>query len=378
MIRTNKFLVNSSTLISITAILLAMMVGLTTAANEIGFDETFALADDRSKTLNQLIPGTEDYYYYHCLHYQHTRDFNEVKKLLEQWIKRYNYSQKVQEIRNRQALLEYSHKPEETLKHIKKVMSLQFNHQKQELDKETHHPLSLDQQLISWDSLKNKAFRQHKKNLYGFEDSALEYLANQKLAPDRLRDLLQRLKRPDFPNLPELVVADLKHQYSRGFGSHRIHRQLLLSQLNRCLKLMPKLLDNSSFIQVYLTKLKPGADANPKIGAKRGQTYAVEFSDFPFSILDSTSLKTFLNSLFCATTSCMRSRALVSPLIETEKEFAISVKLRSWEQYLHAQYIKTCRANRFGDFLLIISSTSTPKSVATILLTSANENDRRR
>ncbi len=280
MIRANKFLVDSSILILITAILLVMMIGLTTAANEIGFDESFALAEDRSDVLNQLIPGTEDYYYYHCLHYQHTGDFTEVKKLLEQWIKRYNYTKKVQEIRNRQALLEYSHKPEESLKHIKKRMNLQFNHQKQELDKETHHPLSLDQQLISWDSLKNKAFRQYKKNLYGFEDSALEYLANEKLPPDRLRDLLQRLKRPDFPNLPELIVADLKHQYSRGFGSHRIHKQLLLSQLNRCLKLMPKLLDNSSFIQTYLTKLRPGADANPKIDIREKQAYLDRLWDF--------------------------------------------------------------------------------------------------
>ncbi len=280
MIRTNKLLVNYSTLISITAILLITMIGPKTAANEIGFDETFVLADDRSDVLNQLIPGTEDYYYYHCLHYQHIGDYIEVKKLLEQWIKRYNYTQEVQEIRNRQALLEYSKNPEESLKHIKKVTGLQFNHQKRELDKETHHPTSLDQQLISWDSLKNKAFKQHKKNLYGFEDSALEYLANEKLAPDRLRDLLQRLKRPDFPNLPELVVADLKHKYSRGFGSHQIHRQLLLSQLNHCLKLMPKLLDNSRFIQVYLTKLQPGADANPKIDIREKKAYLERLWDF--------------------------------------------------------------------------------------------------
>ena len=34
------------------------------AAEEIGFGETFALADDRAEALEQLIPGTRDYYYY--------------------------------------------------------------------------------------------------------------------------------------------------------------------------------------------------------------------------------------------------------------------------------------------------------------------------
>ena len=36
-------------------------------AREIGFVEDFALAADREKALSSLIPGTADYYYYHCL-----------------------------------------------------------------------------------------------------------------------------------------------------------------------------------------------------------------------------------------------------------------------------------------------------------------------
>ncbi|MEI7956767.1 MAG: hypothetical protein WCJ66_16505, partial [Verrucomicrobiota bacterium] len=40
------------------------------AENEIGFIERFALAADREKALGELVPGSEDYYFYHCLHYQ--------------------------------------------------------------------------------------------------------------------------------------------------------------------------------------------------------------------------------------------------------------------------------------------------------------------
>jgi len=44
------------------------------AENEIGFIEKFALAPDRAKVLSELVPGTEDYYFFHALHYQNTRD----------------------------------------------------------------------------------------------------------------------------------------------------------------------------------------------------------------------------------------------------------------------------------------------------------------
>ncbi len=37
------------------------------AENEIGFLETFALAPKRAEALAELIPGTEDHYYYSAL-----------------------------------------------------------------------------------------------------------------------------------------------------------------------------------------------------------------------------------------------------------------------------------------------------------------------
>ena len=77
-------------------------------AAEIGYVEDFALAPDRSVPLGQLIPGTEDHYYYHCLHYQNTEQFDKVDALLADWIKRHNYTPRVHEIQNRQALLTYT------------------------------------------------------------------------------------------------------------------------------------------------------------------------------------------------------------------------------------------------------------------------------
>ncbi len=45
--------------------------------------EQFALAEDRAEVLKELIPGTEEYYFYHCLHYQNTGRLDEVEKLLD-------------------------------------------------------------------------------------------------------------------------------------------------------------------------------------------------------------------------------------------------------------------------------------------------------
>ena len=48
--------------------LLATQPIVRSQGQEPGYIESFSLAKDRVAALSQLIPGTEDYYYYHCLH----------------------------------------------------------------------------------------------------------------------------------------------------------------------------------------------------------------------------------------------------------------------------------------------------------------------
>ena len=57
--------------------------------NEIGFIERFALAADRDKALGELVPGSEEYYFFHCLHYQSTRNEAKFKEFMGQWRKRF-------------------------------------------------------------------------------------------------------------------------------------------------------------------------------------------------------------------------------------------------------------------------------------------------
>src|SRR4051812_26774910 len=93
--------------------------------------ELFALSKDRAKALEQLIPGTEDYYFHACLVQEQAGNFKEVDALLAQWGKRYGETTQFQEIRNRLALLRYAKTPKETLEYLRYQLSLDFSHERQ-------------------------------------------------------------------------------------------------------------------------------------------------------------------------------------------------------------------------------------------------------
>src|SRR5690606_28029960 len=151
---------------------LASTFGQMASGEEIGFVETYALADDRQKALAELIPGTEDYYYYHALYYQTNNQFDRVPPLLEAWIRRHGETERARRIRHRQMLLTYSQSPQRTLDYLKNYFGLQFDHQRRVPGAAPDLPTGLDPQLLEWDRLARQA-RQRHGGLQGFEDSAL-------------------------------------------------------------------------------------------------------------------------------------------------------------------------------------------------------------
>ena len=248
-------------------------------AAEIDYLEDFALTKDRTAALQQLIPATEDYYYYHCLHYQNTEQFDKVNELLIAWINRYKDSPRIREIQNRQALLTYAKQPDKSLEFIRQRLAVQFNHHRERLDEKPNLPTALDQNAISRQTLLNRAFGLH-QNLQGCEDESLDWLVGVQLNADRRRHLLERLQRPDYPQLVKLIVDDLNSPNSSGFGSFAIHGQLLLAQLDECLKLKPDLLDQQNFVNVYLTKLRPNADVDWRHDPAECRAYLERLWDF--------------------------------------------------------------------------------------------------
>jgi hypothetical protein len=233
------------------------------AENEIGFIEKFALAPDREAVLDQLLPGTEDYYFFHALHYQNTSQAAKLTAILDQWSKRFPKSGRRQIIENRAALLAYDADPQATLKFLRDRLHLEFNHQQQARDQKPDLPTKLDPALISRAAFLHGAL-ENSTNLANVNDEALAALIRDKvpLSASQTRDLLRRLKQPDVPGLVEVIEADLNTKESRGFGEFEIHRALLPEQMDELAKRMPALYGNQNFVFARLRKLAPSADAD--------------------------------------------------------------------------------------------------------------------
>jgi len=243
--------------------MMGMGIGLSTGrGGEIEFVEQFALAPDRAAALKQLIPGTEDYYYWNSLHLLNTEQFEKVEELLKPWVLRHGETPRVWEIRTRRAFLTYDQNPQAALDYLRGRFGIQFPHRKEELNAEPNFPTTLDPAIVSRAKYQQQALARHGNSLNGFGDSALDWLIATELTPDQRRQLLSRLKRPDYPQLVELVAADLGHPNSGGFGSFEIHRLLLKSQLDELLKLKPELLNQQAFVRAYIVKLQHGPDVD--------------------------------------------------------------------------------------------------------------------
>ncbi|MGC6564209.1 MAG: hypothetical protein ACON38_01215 [Akkermansiaceae bacterium] len=233
------------------------------AQQTVGFIEDFALAENRAEALKQLIPGTEDYYYFHALHYQNEREIQNLDRILGEWRKRFRNSGARKQIEHREALIRYSDDPQATLAYLRKEMGLNFNHQQEGKAREANHPSSLDQKHISWDAFLKDALASS-SNLQNLETSAFHQFLAQKpnLSASERRDLLARAPLPDLPGLVDLILVDLKSKETRGFGEFQIHRALTISQLDQLLTGKPDLIQNEKFVETYLAKLLPGADDN--------------------------------------------------------------------------------------------------------------------
>ncbi|MDU9051008.1 MAG: hypothetical protein Q3M30_19350 [Candidatus Electrothrix sp. Rat3] len=246
-------------LLTLMLLMAALLLSNNIQAEEISFNERFVL--DRAAALQELIPGTEDYYYYTALDLELQGKLAASKKIIDAGVKKYGHSTRLQELENRHALKVYAANPDDSLKYIRRNLDLRFDHQQQKLRPEKNLPTKLDQGLISFATLAKQAF-QEKRHTQGFKDSAFDYLVIAPLTPDQRRNLLSRLRRPDYPGLVQMIIDDLKYQQSQGFGSHPVHRMLTISQLEQCLKLQPELIKQTDFIHTYLSKLRPNDDVN--------------------------------------------------------------------------------------------------------------------
>ena len=231
------------------------------AETDLGFLETFALAPDRETVLGQLVPGTEDYYFFNALHQQSSGQAVKFAATMAQWAQRFPESAQRRMLENREALLAYGTDPQRTLRHLRERLAPQLDHAPRIPDQKPDLPTTLDPATISREVYLRKVL-QH-DSLEGLADQEVEALVRDQvpLRPAQRRTALGRLRRPDVPGLVPLIVADLKTQESRGFGEFAIHRALLTAQLDLLEKELPTLATQRAFVQARIRRMAPGADA---------------------------------------------------------------------------------------------------------------------
>jgi hypothetical protein len=246
---------------SVAALAAALLLTPASRAAEVGFVEDFALAKDRTAALKQLIPGTEDYYYYHALHLLNTGQLDKLDAVTRPWVERHGHTPRVTEVQVRHHLLAYDRHPRASLDFLAAHLGLRFDHQKEVVGAAPDLPTALDPRQISRDALKAMSFARW-THLANFEDSALDWLAAENLTWERRRNVLQRLRRPDVPSLPRLIADDLKAEHAQPFGSLPVHAMLTVPQLEELQRLRPELINDGAFVRTWAGKLVPGADAD--------------------------------------------------------------------------------------------------------------------
>jgi hypothetical protein len=228
------------------------------AQQEIGFIEKFALATDRRETLQELIPGTEEFYYFHCLHYQTSGQLAQAQATLDAWRAKLGESGRVADMLARQQLLAYNENPQQTLNYLRRELRLNLSHAAPKKNVAAELPTRLDNASLQLQRLLDEAIAQN-RSLTSLEPAGLPLILDRDLAPDQLRAVIERLERSDAPQLVKLIAEELSLRDSRGFGWAKLHQLLTLAQLNQLAELRPRLLEDEKFIRAVTGRLSPPA-----------------------------------------------------------------------------------------------------------------------
>ena len=234
------------------------------------FLETYALAADRATALKGLTSGTDDYYYYHALHFQTQGEQGKAAAILKEWEERASGPNGRRDmLRNRAALLAYSNDPATTLAWLKAKLELGFEHQRQTAEARAELSSVLDPAAIAFSVFEKKAI-ENTESLENVTDTGLYRLPVpvEKWKLSEVRALLKRLTRPDFPGLVGVIHRELNEKGAK-FGDFPIHTLLTSDQLAQLQKLRPALVNNETFTAAVLPRLRPtefeDADRDPAV-----------------------------------------------------------------------------------------------------------------
>lgn len=233
-------------------------------AQSLDWLERYAFLGDRSSVLNELIPGSEDYYFYHCLHYQVSGESEKAEALLAQWKADLNAknSRLIQGSEDRQRLLTYNRSADRSIDYFRTRLNIKLNHTPPLAVGEVLYPSTFDNAALEPNSLIDTV-EQGQLTPSGLRRLAARVLADEvTLARPRLTALLDQIDGPWMPNLDQLIIKEqsLVAPFSQTFGDRQAHQWLTLEQLQIIAKAVPNLATSDGMVAAVLLRLRPSDD----------------------------------------------------------------------------------------------------------------------
>jgi hypothetical protein len=248
--------------------MLTLTTPRTGRAETIGFIEKYALAADRQAVLEELIPGSEEYFFFNCLHHQTNGDLNRAETLLADWEKKIrNDSAARVAIRDRQRLLTYGASPDRTIDYLRTRLGINLQHSAPPRAGQRRWPESLGADFIDARRLVTEATRaQQNLTPVGLGIAADDFLdGNTADYGIDLAWLTDRITGRWYPRLGELVIAELRSRRpeSRQFGDRAAHASLTLKELEKVVAEFPELTGNRELVGQILLRMRPDDDSDP-------------------------------------------------------------------------------------------------------------------
>jgi hypothetical protein len=237
------------------------------AAEPLGFLERFALSEQRSETLGELIPNTPEYFFFQVLHAQNEGRIAQARSLLAEWIAKHKSSDLTKRMETRQALLEYASNPNASIEYLQRTFGINTSHPAPKKNEAADLATKLDANLLDWKTIVRDTVKQ--SGIDGIEDSILADVLADVPNIDELRKWFTRSHRIDSPKLIERLVEELTTIHSRGFGWAPIHSELTLSQLEELQRQIPTLNQNGNYVLERLRHLLPSDDESTQDPAIR-------------------------------------------------------------------------------------------------------------
>ncbi len=259
--------------------LLALVPGLQSQAQDAALLEQYALASDRAGWLAKLIPGTDEYYFFHTLHTQNIGRYDDSRKWIAEWQAKGNGPGLLLKMLRRQLVLEYAKHPEASRDALVRELSISLEHELPATVREKQLPQKLDSDLLNGSRLLRERMDQS-GNLSQIEDIGLLQIDGSKLPIESLRELLSRYPTVHDERLVPYILTELAAKDSKGFGTSGIHHQLTLAQLDQLERQRPGLLANEAFVFAKVARMRPSADVDLVTDKAAWMRYLEELEQF--------------------------------------------------------------------------------------------------